>query len=271
MPPYPRHPVSRRPLPPPGKLTKLTAGDGLYLLIQQAASGEPSRSWRLKFRFGGKESTLSFGPYPDVPIEVAREQREAREAIATDAAMTFGRVGGEYLRIDATKPPKTAKKHQWLFDCLRRFHNRPLSSIQTAEIVQACRVFEAQGKSETAHPLAAFAARVYRYATQSGYTTVNPARDLAGALKPIIAQSREGDHRRAKVRRADARDRRLPLPDGATCAAALGIDRRAPRRAARRRVVGDRHGQGGMVGAGREDEDAQAPLGSAVAIGVGCP
>ena len=108
--------------------------------------------------------------------------------------MTFGRVGVEYLRLDPTKAAKTQKKHVWLYECLRKFHSRPLSSIQTVEIVQACRVFELQGKRETAHRMAAFAARVYRYAVQSGYIKheQNPARDLAGALKPIVVTSREG-------------------------------------------------------------------------------
>jgi integrase len=192
--------------PAAGKIKKLSDGDGLYLML----TSNGRRAWRFKFRFAGKESSLSFGPYPDVSIEVARERavearatlrrgenpaavkREAREAAVTDAAMTFGRVGAEYLKLDSTKAPKTAQKHAWLFERLSKFHGRPLSSIQTLEIVTACRTLESAGKRETAHRLAAFAARVYRYATQSGYTTHNPARDLRGALKPIEVESREG-------------------------------------------------------------------------------
>ena len=198
--------IKAQPVPAPGKVKKLTDGDGLYLLY----TSNGKKAWRFKFRFAGRENSLSFGPYPDVPIEVARERavearatlrrgenpaavkREAREAAATDAAMTFGRVGAEYLKLDSTKAPKTIKKHAWLFERLAKFHSRPLSSIQTLEIVTACRALEAAGKRETAHRLAAFAARVYRYATQSGYTTHNPARDLRGALKPIEVESREG-------------------------------------------------------------------------------
>jgi integrase len=193
-------------VPAAGKIKKLADGDGLYLML----TSNGKRAWRFKFRFTGKESSLSFGPYPDVPIEVARERatearamlrrgenpaavkRATREAAVTDAAMTFGRVGSEYLKLDSTKAPKTAQKHAWLFERLSKFHSRPLSSIQTLEIVTACRALEAAGKRETAHRLAAFAARVYRYATQSGYTTHNPARDLRGALKPIEVESREG-------------------------------------------------------------------------------
>lgn len=198
--------IKSEPTPAAGKIKKLTDGDGLYLML----TSNGRRAWRFKFRFAGKENSLSFGPYPDVPIEVARERavearttlrrgenpaavkREAREAAVTDALMTFGRVGAEFLALDSTKAPKTAKKHMWLFECLRKFHIRPLSSIETLEIVQLCRSFEAAGKRETAHRLAAFAARVFRFAVQSGYTTHNPARDLRGALKPVEVESREG-------------------------------------------------------------------------------
>jgi integrase len=198
--------INAEPIPAPGKVKKLADGDGLYLLLTSNAR----RAWRFKFRYAGKENSLSFGPYPDVPIEVARTRadeahamlrkgenpaavkREAREAAVTDALMTFGRVGAEYLKLDSTKAKRTADKHAWLYEQLRKFHSRPLSSIQTLEIVQACRVLELAGKNETAHRVAAFAARVYRYATQSGYTTHNPARDLQGALKPTIVTSRAG-------------------------------------------------------------------------------
>lgn len=198
--------IKAQPVPKAGRIKKLSDGDGLFLML----TSNGKRSWRFKFRFAGKESSLSFGPYPDVPIEVARDRaiearamlrraenpaakkREAREAAATDTLMTFGRVGAEYLKLDSTKAPKTVKKHAWLFERLSKFHSRPLSSIQTLEIVTACRALEAAGKRETAHRLAAFAGRVYRYAVQSGYTQHNPARDLRGALKPIEVQSREG-------------------------------------------------------------------------------
>jgi len=208
--------IKAQPIPAPGKVKKLTDGDGLYLLL--TANGK--KAWRFKFRFGvkrktngklvGRKNSLSFGPYPDVPIEVARERAgearatlrrgenraakkpEEREAALTDAATTFGRVGAEYLKLDGTKAPRTAQKHAWLFEKLAKFHACPLSSIQTLEIVTACRALEAAGKRETAHRLAAFAARVHRYATQNGYTQHNPARDLRGALKPIEVQSREG-------------------------------------------------------------------------------
>lgn len=45
--------------------------DGLGLYIEIAPSG--TKAWRLKYRFQGKEKRLSLGVYPDVSIEVARQ------------------------------------------------------------------------------------------------------------------------------------------------------------------------------------------------------
>lgn len=61
---------------PREKPYKLFDGGGLYLEV--AASG--SRIWRLKFRQAdGKENRLTFGPYPEITLQEAREKRlEAR-------------------------------------------------------------------------------------------------------------------------------------------------------------------------------------------------
>lgn len=45
--------------------------DGLGLYIEVAPSG--TKAWRLKYRFQGKEKRLSLGVYPEVSIEVARQ------------------------------------------------------------------------------------------------------------------------------------------------------------------------------------------------------
>lgn len=48
-----------------------------------------SKSWRLKYRFGGKEKRLSMGTYPEVSLAAARQQRETyRQLLAngTDPA-----------------------------------------------------------------------------------------------------------------------------------------------------------------------------------------
>ena len=64
---------------PEAKAYKMTAGQGMYLLVNPTGS----KLWRLKYRFDGKEKTLSFGAYPDVTLAQARLKREqARQQIA---------------------------------------------------------------------------------------------------------------------------------------------------------------------------------------------
>src|SRR5690554_6945452 len=64
---------------PEAKAYKMSAGQGMYLFVSPSGS----KLWRLKYRHGGKEKTLSFGAYPDVTLAQARLKREeARQQIA---------------------------------------------------------------------------------------------------------------------------------------------------------------------------------------------
>ena len=56
---------------PREKAYKLTDGGGMYLYVTPAGG----KLWRMKYRFGGKEKTLSMGKYPVVTLEMAREKR----------------------------------------------------------------------------------------------------------------------------------------------------------------------------------------------------
>lgn len=51
---------------------KLADAGGLHLFV----STKGHKSWRLKYRFGGKERRLVFGTYPDLSLKRARELRD---------------------------------------------------------------------------------------------------------------------------------------------------------------------------------------------------
>lgn len=64
---------------PKDKSYKLSDGAGLYLLIEPNGS----KLWRFRYRFGGRENMLTFGPHPAVSLGDAREKRdEARKLLA---------------------------------------------------------------------------------------------------------------------------------------------------------------------------------------------
>ena len=63
-----------------GKAQKLFDGGGLFLLVTPAGG----KWWRLKYRFGGKEKQISFGVYPDVSLEDARNRKDAAKRLLSN-------------------------------------------------------------------------------------------------------------------------------------------------------------------------------------------
>ncbi|WP_427970082.1 Arm DNA-binding domain-containing protein, partial [Altererythrobacter sp.] len=55
---------------PKAKPYKLGDQHGLYLLVSPTGN----KSWKLKYRFDGKEKKLSFGSYPEVKLSEARDR-----------------------------------------------------------------------------------------------------------------------------------------------------------------------------------------------------
>ena len=62
------------------KAYRVSDGGGLYLWITPSGG----KLWRWGYDFDGKEKLMSFGPYPDVSLALARERHgEARRLLAT--------------------------------------------------------------------------------------------------------------------------------------------------------------------------------------------
>ncbi len=58
---------------PLAKSYKLTDSQGLYLTVSPSGA----KLWYFRYRLGGKESRLAFGPYPQTTLAEAREKRDA--------------------------------------------------------------------------------------------------------------------------------------------------------------------------------------------------
>jgi hypothetical protein len=74
---------------PADKPRKLSDAGGLYLFI--APTG--GKLWRMKYRFAGKEKTLSIGKYPEVSLKDARDRRGEAGAESRKAG-----TRGQHLR-----------------------------------------------------------------------------------------------------------------------------------------------------------------------------
>ena len=155
--------IAATPIPVSGG-KKLFDGAGLFLYVQ--SRGRPS--WRLKYSFGGRESSLSLGAYPEVSIEAARdaarkarecikqnrdpaqERREERTALHVATVTTFKVAAESFLAKDDSLAQRTRDKHAWLLSLLTPLHKRPLATIKAPDVLRVLEGIAATGKREAA-------------------------------------------------------------------------------------------------------------------------
>jgi integrase len=190
---------------PAEKPYKLADAHGLYLYV--ATSG--LRSWRMKYRFSGKEKLLTFGPYPEVKLGEAREKRDAARALlrdgrdpgmakklaqaarSLDAENTFKTVAIAWH--DMNKAKWTPSHSDDVIDSLERdifpsLGSVPINQITPAMVLEALRAVERRPAIETARRLRQRMSGVFVYAIASGFGNADPAAIVRSALKPLPAK-----------------------------------------------------------------------------------
>lgn len=187
---------------PKDKAYRLFDGRGLYLQVTPAGS----KTWRLKYRFGGKEKLLTIGPLPEISLADAREKttdarrdlingvdpsdkkRKAALELKYGQETTFKVVAEEWFETKLKGRSKTHRARsrnlldRYLFKSLG---SRPIKSITTPELLEALRQLEALGYINSAHKARQVAGQVFRYAIVTGRADSDPSVDLKGALQEI--------------------------------------------------------------------------------------
>jgi integrase len=180
---------------------KLADSGGLYLLVSTTGH----RSWRMKYRHGGKERLLTFGGYPQLSLVEAREKREAakrvlregrdpgvekkqeRAAQAIGVSHTFEACARSWHELNR---PRWSEVHAGnvidsmeadLFPAIGSMH---VKDITEALLLAALRKVEARGAIETAARLRQRAEFVLASAAAAGLRTGNPAAAIKSLLKP---------------------------------------------------------------------------------------
>ncbi|WP_371765210.1 tyrosine-type recombinase/integrase [Massilia sp.] len=183
------------------KAYKLYDGGGLFLHILPTGS----RIWRLKFRqFDGKENLLTFGPYPEITLQDAREKRlEARRLMlqGVDPAKhrddakrladerqrnTFEKIAREwYANKVPTWSERTAKNMivRLEADIFPSIGSRPITELKHREIIDTLRKIEERGATEIAKRLKAVCSQIFSYAIQCGLADRNLVADMRDVLK----------------------------------------------------------------------------------------
>ena len=194
---------------PQEKPYKLADGGGLYLYV----TPKGTKSFRLKFRFDGKEQVLTIGKYPHVSLSEARAmaetaktqiaqginpaaQKQAEKQQAQEAALnTFAAVAKEWHRVSTPrwKPHHAARVWRYMeTDVLPHIGSLQLDEIRVLDIQALLERVMARNVGNTAEKIRQWIGAVYEYAAQRELTERNPAKRLKG----FIVQ-RETVHHRA--------------------------------------------------------------------------
>jgi integrase len=190
---------------PNHKAYRLSDTLGLFLWVTPSGG----KLWRWKYRHAEAAKTISYGKWPDVSLETARERHFSarkllasgvdpmaqragtRRAVATSAAHSFQTVAGLWLEHwRAGKSPRHADvtRRRLEKNVFPLLGSRPLDAIVAPELVVVVKAIEARGVGDLAKRSLETCGQIFRYAIAHGYATRNPAADIkpADLLKPTV-------------------------------------------------------------------------------------
>lgn len=187
---------------------KLHDSGGLYLFV--ATTGR--KTWRQKYRHGGKEKRLVLGRYPDITITAARAMRDdvkstLREGKDPSLEAKRVRLVNESLVTETfekfARQWFEAQKQRWkpvhaddvitsmernLFPTIGAY---PIHQIDEPLLLSALKIVESRGAKETARRLRQRAERVFKYARAHGAAIKsNPALDVREAMQSLPKKKR---------------------------------------------------------------------------------
>ncbi|MDL2315855.1 integrase arm-type DNA-binding domain-containing protein [Desulfovibrio sp. OttesenSCG-928-A18] len=189
-----------------GEIKKYSDGEGLYLHLSPTGG----KLWRMGYRFGGKQKTLSLGAYPAVGLKDARKRRDeakamiaagvdpgeqkkaAKAALIAAAKNTFEAVAREW---HALQSPKWVESHRANIlsglqkDFFPHIGRMPIGDVTASVLLSVLRRIEARNAPKTAKKMRQTCGQIFRYAIATGRAERDPAVDLRDALTPVRTKS----------------------------------------------------------------------------------
>lgn len=177
----------------------LSDGDGLSIDIMPSGG----KLWRFRFRHNGKPNMMSLGKYPAVSIKDARRKRDEARVLLEQGKDPAAEKRAEKLRnkhkgentfeaisrkwMDLKENRLNEKYHK---QCVARLEqhvfpligSKPITDIDIPNIVDIVEKIAARGTVEQARRIKQLISQTFRYASQRGMCTHNPAADLRDVL-----------------------------------------------------------------------------------------
>lgn len=175
---------------------KLADAGGLHLYV--APNGR--RSFRFRFRWKGKEQLLTFGQWPEISLDVARQRADrARERLArgedprecdVDEAVKVRAF--EYVSRDWFEQRRARWSATHAVDVMASLERdifpaigaMPIGAITTPVVLSALRRLEQRGRLETARRVRQRISGVFKHAIAQGWAERDPAAVITDALLP---------------------------------------------------------------------------------------
>lgn len=187
-----------------GKTIRLSDGGGLYLLVD--SNGR--KLWRFDYYrpYSKKRNTISFGSYPEVSLADARlrrdgarsnlaqnidpqEERERSIALKSSSLENTFQAVAEEWTTKQNFAESTIKKARSLLDVIyKNIGSMPIDKITPVDVLNVCRIYERQGKLETAKKIKVRCGQVFRYGVATGRCERDVTQDLRGAIKTPVVQ-----------------------------------------------------------------------------------
>ncbi|WP_335956781.1 tyrosine-type recombinase/integrase [Acinetobacter bereziniae] len=188
-----------RKIKPIDKKKRYSDEKGLYLEVTPSGG----RFWRLKYRFNGRESTLTIGSYPEISLAQARRVRdEARIQLynnidpnavkndrlqQADESTLFKSLAMEWMEDrKAVIKEATYLRDLSVFekDLFPALGNMTIDQIKGKDVLACAKKIEARGAQEMAKRSIPLAGRIFRFAIRKGLIENDPTPHLGEALKP---------------------------------------------------------------------------------------
>lgn len=213
-----------------GKGYKLFDGGGLFLRVDKNG-----RYWQMKYRYGGREKTISFGPADTTSLLKAREARDEAKKLLEAGIDPVERRRERKAQAKATADRKAQrrreskllrevtdewlKRQRWSVAHRKRVESRIqrflipslghwyAEDVTAHEIYRLVRRVEKAGTINTARRLKQDIERIYNHATTSGSVNTNPAFGVDEALSPVP----KANHFKAPETIAEFRDALLAI------------------------------------------------------------
>ena len=178
---------------------KMSDAGGLFLYVTPRGT----KSWRLKYRWQGREKLLVIGRFPDISLAMARAYRDEAKAKIREGLDpssieekldSFEQVSRAWYRHNENNwsPAHAADVLASLQrDVFPAIGARPIASIEAPEILEVLRQVEGRGRIETARRQRQRLSAIFGYGIAQGLADKDPALHVGramGAARPVRPQ-----------------------------------------------------------------------------------